>query len=75
MKFREDRLDKGPIAAESEEPLFEAIVDGRIEVANVGLDRGVHDNRNIVARIFRLICGISGRVLCLGQFSRRIQGV
>ena len=48
MKFREDSVDKWPIAAEPEEPLFEAIMDGRIEVANVSLDRGVHDDRNIV---------------------------
>jgi hypothetical protein len=75
MEFREDGFDKGPIAAESEKPLFEATVDGRIEVANVSLDRGVHDNRNIVTCIFHLICGISGKVLCLGEFSGRIQGI
>ena len=66
MKFREDGLDERLIAAESEEPLFKATVDGCIEVVNVGLDRGVHDDRNIVARIFRLICGISGKVLVSG---------
>jgi hypothetical protein len=75
MEFREDSIDKGPITAEPEEPLFEAIVDGRIEIANVSLNRGVHNDRNIVARIFRLICGTPEPVLSQGQFSRRIQGV